>query len=195
MRSRRAPEDYDVVVVGGGSAGVGASAGAARTGVRVCLIERYPFLGGAATASSVWSYCGFFDQRREWVVGGVGADLLARLHIRGACREITFTCPGNTVVMIDPEYTKVALDQLVADAGVQVSLHSYLIDAVSDRERVIEAVVADHGGRRRIRGSVFVDATGDGDLASLAGASVSAPPPRERQAATGGGVSQRAPAA
>jgi 2-polyprenyl-6-methoxyphenol hydroxylase-like FAD-dependent oxidoreductase len=184
MQSEREPEDYDVVVIGGGSAGVGASVGAARTGANVCLVERYPFLGGAATASSVLSYCGFFDQRREPVVGGVGEELLARLRARGACREITFKWSGNTVVMIDPEYTKRALDKLVADAGVRVRMHSYLVDARSDAGRVVEAVIADHGGRRRIRGATFVDATGDGNLAHLAGAAVSTSPPGDRQAAT-----------
>ena len=118
----------------------------------MCLIERYPFLGGAATASSVLSYCGFFDQRRERVVGGVGEDLLARLRARGAYQEITFKWSGNTVVMIDPEFTKLALDELIADAGVSVLLHSYLIEAHADAERVREVIVADHGGSRRIRG-------------------------------------------
>ena len=184
MQNERSPESYDVVVVGGGSAGVGAAVGAARAGASTCLIERYPFLGGAATASSILSYCGFFDQRREQVVGGVGEDLLARLRARGAYREVTFKWSGNTVVMIDPEYTKLALDELVAEAAVSVSLHSYLVDACSEGGRVTEAVVADHGGLRRIRGVAFVDASGDGNLAHLAGASVSVPAARERQVAT-----------
>ncbi len=113
-------EAFDVVVVGGGSGGIGAAIGAARAGASVHLIERYPFLGGAATASSVLSYCGFFDQRRELVVAGVGGDLLARLRAGGSYQEITFRWSGNTVVMIDPEYTKLTLDRMVADAGVSL---------------------------------------------------------------------------
>src|SRR6201989_1188414 len=170
MRNQRSAQSYDVVVVGGGSAGVAAAVGAARPGAAVCLIERYPFLGGAATASSVLSYCGFFDQRRERVVGGVGEDLLARLRARRAYQEVTFKWSGNTVVMIDPEFTKLALDELVAEAGVSVSLHSYLVDACCEGGLVTEAVVADHGGLRRIRAAAFVDASGDGNLAHLAGA-------------------------
>ena len=184
MPDTRPEETYDVVVVGGGSGGVGAVVGAAQTGAAVCLIERYPFLGGAATASSVLSYCGFFDQRRERVVGGVGEDLLSRLRVRGAYHEITFKWSGNTVVMIDPEFTKLALDELTGDAGVSVLLHSYLVEARSDAHRVREIAVSDHGGLRRIRAAAFVDASGDGDLADLAGASVSVPAPEQRQAAT-----------
>src|ERR1700761_3838236 len=177
-------ERFDVVVVGGGSGGGGAAIGAAQAGASVHLIERYPFLGGAATASSVLSYCGFFDQRREPVVGGVGEELLARLRERGAYREVTLKWSGNTVVMIDPEFTKLALDELVATAGVSVSLHSWLVDARSEGGRVVEAVIADHGGLRRIEAASFVDASGDGDLAHLAGAAVGVPEARERQVAT-----------
>ena len=117
-------------------------------------------------------------------MGGVGEDLLTRLRQRGAYREITFKWSGKTVIMIDPEFTKVALDDLGATAGVSVLLHSYLIEARSESEVVREVVVADHGGVRRIRGGAFVDASGDGDLAHHAGALVSAPVPDQRQAAT-----------
>lgn len=178
------PETYDVVVVGGGSGGIGAAIGAAQTGARVHLVERYPFLGGAATASSVLSYCGFFDQRRELVVGGVGGDLLARLRAGGAYQEITFKWSGNTVVMIDPEFTKLTLDRMVADAGASLALHSYLIDARSDGGRVAEIGAATAGGVRRLRAAAFVDASGDGNLAHLAGASVTTSPANDRQAAT-----------
>ena len=87
--------------------------------------------------SSVLSYCGFFDQRRELVVGGVGGDLLDRLRPAGAYQEITFKSSGNTVVMIDPEFTKLTLDRMVADTdGVMLSLHSHVVGAESDGKYV-----------------------------------------------------------
>jgi hypothetical protein len=182
--SSSATETYDVVVVGGGSAGVAAAIGAAKSGASVHLIERYPFLGGAATASSVLSYCGFFDQRHELVVGGVGGDLLERLRSAGAYQEITFKWSGNTVVMIDPEFTKLTLDRMVADAGVSLALHSYLVDAQTDGEQITQVVAATAGELRTIAGSAFIDASGDGNLAHLSGAKVVTADPGERQAAT-----------
>ncbi len=187
MRSskpQRVDETYDVVVVGGGSAGIGAAVGAAQAGAAVHLIERYPFLGGAAIASSVLSYCGFFDQRRELVVGGVGGDLLARLRAGNAYEEITFKWSGNTVVLIDPEFTKLTLDAMVADAGVSLGLHSYLAAAHCDDANITDVVAITAGDPRRIAASVFVDGSGDGNLARVAGAGLSVLPADERQAAT-----------
>lgn len=65
-------EHFDVLVAGGGAAGVAAAVGARRAGATVRLVERYGFLGGAATNSSVLTFCGFFDQRRNPVVAGWG---------------------------------------------------------------------------------------------------------------------------
>ena len=70
---RRVGAEYDVVVCGGGAAGIGAAVGAARAGARVCLVEKYGFLGGAATNAQVLSYCGLFTRgdAPERAVGGV----------------------------------------------------------------------------------------------------------------------------
>jgi 2-polyprenyl-6-methoxyphenol hydroxylase-like FAD-dependent oxidoreductase len=175
---------YDVVVVGGGSAGVAAAVGAAQIGASVCLVERYPFFGGAATISSVLSYCGFFDQNREPVVAGVGELLLARLRAAGAYEEITFKWSGNTVVMIDPEFTKLALDELVRDAGVTSLLGGYLTSAGGTGDRVDHVSVTYHGSTHEIGASAFVDASGEGDLAVLSGAAMSVAPAPSRQTAT-----------
>lgn len=172
------------MIVGGGSAGIGAAVGAAQAGASVHLVERYPFLGGAAITSSVLSYCGFFDQRRELVVGGVGGDLLARLRAGGAYEEITFKWSGNTVVMIDPEFTKLTLDAMIADTGVSLGLHSYLAAARSTGAEITEIVAMTAGEERTIGGSVFIDASGDGNLARAAGASLAVLPAAQRQAAT-----------
>jgi 2-polyprenyl-6-methoxyphenol hydroxylase-like FAD-dependent oxidoreductase len=175
---------YDVVVVGGGSAGVAAAVGAAQTGASVCLVERYPFFGGAATVSSVLSYCGFFDQNREPVVAGVGELLLARLRAAGAYQEITFKWSGNTVVMIDPEFTKIALDCLVREAGVTSLLGGYVSSAGATGDRVDHVTVTYHGLTQEIGAAAFVDASGEGDLAALSGAAISVVPAPSRQAAT-----------
>lgn len=197
MPPERAAERYDVVVVGGGSAGVGAAIGAAQAGASVHLIERYPFLGGAAIASSVLSYCGFFDQRHELVVGGVGGDLLARLRAGGAYEEITFKWSGNTVVLIDPEFTKLTLDAMIAEAGVSLGLHSYLAATTCAADTITEISAITAGQERRVNGSVFIDASGDGNLAQAAGARLTVLPAAERQAATLsmriGGVKPEAP--
>jgi hypothetical protein len=121
--------DFDVVVVGGGAAGIGAAVGAAEAGAAVCLIEQYGFLGGAATNSSVLTHCGFFDQTRTQVVGGVGQQVLDRLEARELYQTETFPATGNTVVLLDLETTKSVYDDLVTDAGVTLLLHSRVIAA------------------------------------------------------------------
>ncbi|MFC5722308.1 FAD-dependent oxidoreductase [Streptomyces gamaensis] len=180
----QAVEEFDVVVVGGGSAGVAAAAGAARTGCRTRLIEKYAFLGGAATASSVSIYCGFFDQSRRRVVDGVGGRVLRRLHQRGVYQEGSFSWSGNHFVLLDVETTKAVLDEETAAAGVDVRLHSTLVGARQEDGRLREIEIAGPGGRHRVRARAFVDASGDGALCALSGAGVRIAPLADRQTST-----------
>jgi hypothetical protein len=164
---------YDVVVCGGGAAGVAAAAGAARTGARVALLERAPFLGGAATLSGVLTYCGFWTQADEplQAVAGVGGDVLAELERLGGTSGPTRTGSTRVVIeIIDSEAVKLVLDDICADAGVDVILHASLIAANGDGGTVREALASDHGGIFALEAAAFVDASGEADLADRAGA-------------------------
>ena len=184
MTSISARTSYDVVVVGGGAAGVAAAVSAARTGASVCLVERYGFLGGAATNSSVLAYCGFFDQSREQVVRGIGQDFLDELERQELLTLETSPATGNTIVVLDMETTKTVLDQLVRDAGVDVLFHSTLVAADTDNERISAVHIAHRGGTLRLSASAFVDCSGDGALLEAAGAEFQLSPVERRQAST-----------
>lgn len=163
---------YDVIVAGGGAGGIGAALGAARAGAKVCLIEKYGFLGGAATTSQVLAYCGFFQQGPEPVpaIGGAGAlvlDAMRDIGMNGQahCSETT----GNWIILLNPEGLKLALDRVLADHGVEVLLHSRVAAATRTAQRIESVTVAGMEGRRRFAAEGFVDATGDANLSLVAG--------------------------
>jgi hypothetical protein len=164
---------YDVVVCGGGAAGVAAAVGAARCGARVALLERAPFLGGAATVSGVLTYCGFWTQADPPLraVAGVGGDVLAGLARLGGTSGPTRTGSTHVVIeIIDSEAVKLVLDEICAEAGVDVILHASLTAAHGADGLVHEAVASDHGGSFAFEAAAFVDASGEADLAERAGA-------------------------
>jgi len=182
--SQQRDHDFDVVVVGGGAAGIAAAVAAAQAGAAVCLVEQQGYLGGAATVSSVLTHCGFFDQTRTQVVRGVGQQVLDRLQARDLYQTETLPATGNTVVLLDLETTKSVYDDLVGDAGVTLLLHSRVVGAEVDGDRLI-AVTLDHrGGRERLTARAFVDCSGDGALLAAAGASTHVSDVSERQAST-----------
>lgn len=170
--TRRVEADYDVLVCGGGAAGVGAAIGAAKAGAKTCLVEKYGFLGGAATTSQVLAYCGMFQQGSTPVpvVDGVGNDVLEELKSRGleagAYRSET---TGNWIVLLEPEILKFCLDQLLIRHGVDVRLHTRLASVSRTDQRIEAVTLAGMAGRDNIVSEAFVDASGDANLAMLAG--------------------------
>lgn len=163
-------ERYDVIVAGGGSAGIGAALGARRAGARTLVIERGPCLGGASTLRNVVTYCGLYTDDQRQVVFGVAEEMLAGLRELGAV-----TGPQRfkaVAVVFDPEAVKAVADDLCARAGVDVLLHSHLLQATRHEQRITAVRVADHSGVHEYSAAAFVDATGEADLAHHGGADV-----------------------
>jgi hypothetical protein len=167
-------EHYDVVVVGGGAAGSAAAVGASRMGARTLLVERYGFLGGAATNAQVLAYCGFFVSADTPVrsVAGVGLDLLSELNKLGFDTSARKSKNG-WIVALDPEAVKLAFDRLVLAAKVELSLHSFLVGAHRKGDHLQAMTVADHRGLRDIEAACFVDASGEATLSTHAGVPLS----------------------
>ncbi len=166
---------YDIVVAGAGCSGVAAAIGAAKTGAKVLLVERYGFLGGAATASQVLAFCGFYPQKYSVkpspVVAGVGREVLDQLALLGLDVEPYYSSTGNWPIRINPEATKIALDRLVKAHKIALSLHSSVckvhLDASNSLIKSVE--IQDPSGIKTISANAFVDASGDAELAFLAG--------------------------
>jgi FAD dependent oxidoreductase len=169
---------YDVVVVGGGAAGVAAALASAREGARTLLVERYGFLGGAATHSQVLTYCGFYVAGPEAAraVGGVGWDLLLELSRLGLDTAPVRSKSGNWLVMLDVEAAKFAFDNLVvASPGLDLRFHTRLVSAQTEPGRITSVRLADHAGLHDVEAAVFVDASGEASLSAFAGAALSQP--------------------
>jgi hypothetical protein len=165
---------YDVVVVGGGSAGIAAAIGAHDAGAHVLLLERNAYFGGQATNAQVHSYCGFCTNGEDWqqVVKGVGQRVLDKLHSMGRFDKFVYSPTGNLLLYQDPEYTKLALDELVEESGIDYLLCASVIGAEVNGNRITKLDCADDEGRFVVRAKAFVDASGEANLSAMAGAPV-----------------------
>lgn len=155
---------YDVVVCGGGPAGFIAAIAAARKGASVALVEQYGFLGGMATTSYVAPLSVFTYKGRK-VIGGIPWEFIERLEeLGGGLIEKPL---GN--VAFDPELYKLLCQRMVLEAGVKLYLHSYLSCCVCGDGRISQVIIENKSGSQALEADVFIDCTGDADLAYMAG--------------------------
>jgi FAD dependent oxidoreductase len=165
--------DCDVVVVGGGPAGIAAAVAAARHGARTLLVERYGFLGGMGTAGGVTNFAGLYGRRggeMTQLVHGVADDLLARIDALGGLNKPQDGMQGRIRVRsYDTSVYKCAADGLLLDAGVQLLFHALAAQVVMDGPRIAALLVETKSGRQAIRANAFIDCSGDADVAAFAG--------------------------
>ena len=161
--------ECDVLVCGGGTAGLGAAVAAARNGARTILLERHGFCGGICVSSLVHTFDGARSCRDhdQFVVGGIPREVISRLgRIGGLALEDN---PPETL-NFDPEALKQVSDQLLREAGVTVYYHLFAAEAIRDGDRVQAVIAAGKEGLWEIRPSIVIDTTGDGDVSYFAGA-------------------------
>jgi hypothetical protein len=168
--------DRDLVVVGGGSAGMAAAVTAARLGLRTTLIEEMGFLGGMSTGGCVGTFCGFYLREPSGdlvrLVGGFAAEVMDRLAAGGHCYgPVPFKTTG--AVPYVPWGVKRLYDVMVdAEPLLDLVLHARFVRAVASDRAVEATVVATRGGLVAYRAPFFVDASGDAVLARAAGVPV-----------------------
>lgn len=166
--------EFDVVVIGGGPAGMTAAAAAARAGRSTLLVERYGFLGGAGTMGGLSTFCGLHAKvhgEHRQVIHGLADEILERLGKLDGLNEPHLTInDGILAQAFDISAYKLAADELVVDTGARLLFHATAVGVVMADDATIDAVIIESkSGRAAVRGRVFIDASGDADVAAWAG--------------------------
>jgi hypothetical protein len=157
-------EDVDVLVAGGGPAGIAAALCAAKEGARTCLVERYGYLGGMITGAHVVAILGVGDGYKP-LARGITLEIWERLDKLGGVSPIR----GCGDYRVDAEMFKWQALEMLLELGVKVRLHTLACEAVVQGSRVSGVLAESKGGRQAFRAQVVIDTTADADLAYRAG--------------------------
>jgi len=172
--------DTEVVIVGGGPAGLTAAIASARNGAKTTLVERFGYLGGTATASLMACINGFRNQVEPdftQTVRGIAEEIVLELKKLDGLGKSPYeqksypTEPGQLEYsyVIDTEKFKYVTLKMCVDAGVDILFHTYFCDAVVENDTVKGVMVENKSGRQVLAARITVDASGDADVAARAG--------------------------
>lgn len=176
---RQTPVKYqaDVTVVGGGTAGCIAAIAAARTGAGTVLVERYAALGGCPTTGRMVHLGNkLIDSQKRQVIGGIAEEVIRRTVENGGTGSATFEelifgkQNPPVLFMVDPEILSLVLMEMAEDAGVRLLLHTYFCDPIMEQGLLKGVVVQNKSGRFAVLSKNIIDASGEADVASKAGA-------------------------
>lgn len=174
-------ENYDVIVCGAGCAGFCAAVAAARQGARVALVEKYNGPGGILTVLGSCSIDQFNDPFRpdkKMVIGGIGWELVLRLHREGFAHIPDMDAPyerhDQYGVKVNPVAAAKIMDDMLLESGVTLYYGQSLVAAEREGDEISGTLIATKTGLKKLRAKLYMDCTGDGDLAAFAGASFAA---------------------
>ena len=158
-------DNYDVIVAGGGFSGASAAISAAREGARVLLIEKSNCLGGAAGNCQIFPFMPYWTQDtasggKLYLSRGIFREIVEKMRALGAMR-------GDAEFL--DEYLKLVLNRMALEAGVKLLFRSCLTSVELQGDRIQGVTVSNVSGQQTFHAACFVDATGDGQLACLAG--------------------------
>jgi len=162
----------DVAVAGGGVAGLAAAVAVARAGIKVCLIERYGFLGGNATAGLVSDFQTGPPVKGQAVIKGIFSEICDRLKKYEGLRKQKYGQKFEWGIDFSPEVMKLVALDLCEDASVQLLLHSFVYDTQVENRKVKSLSIVTKRGPRRVTARVYIDTTGDGDISAFADAPI-----------------------
>lgn len=163
-------KEYDVIVAGGGMSGTCAAIAAARNDMSVLLIDQNGYLGGTLTANGVGPMMTFFAGEKQ-VIQGIGEEIVKRLkergyspgHVYDSTHYISYVTPFSA------EGLKLVLDEMALESNVTLLYHTYII-GINTNEGAIQSIdIVNKDGVSTIGAKIFIDATGDADLAVAAG--------------------------
>ena len=174
-------ENYDIIVCGAGCAGFCAAVAAARMGAKSALVEKYNTPGGILTvlgSNSIDQFNNPFIPDKKMVITGIGWEFVLRLHREGYAHIPDMNAPRRDHmqygVKVNPVAAAKIMDDILIESGVSLYYGQSVVDAETSGGRIESILISTKAGLKRLRAKIFIDCTGDGDLAAFSGAGFAA---------------------